>query len=288
VARLVGYLWPRQSGSSFPNCATIERDGLEKHADSDGIVCLSSISGEASAADRLRALLADAYGAEWSAAKLTELLSGFGAPETWLRDRLFVEHCEIFHPSPFVWHIWDGRKDGFHALVNYHKLAAPNGEGRKTLEKLIYTSLGDWIRRQEDEVKNGVDGAEGRLLAAQHLKAELVNILHGEPPYDIFIRWKPLHQQPIGWEPDINDGVRLNMRPWLQAKPYQAPNQKLKQDACILRVAPTKLPLGKDRGKEPLRDKDDFPWYATSQDRTNDLHFTLDEKRAARERKKKA
>lgn len=288
VARLVGYLWPRQCGSSFPKCEPIERDGLEEHADSDGIVCLGSISGEASAADRLRSLLADAYGSEWSAAKLNELLGGFGTLETWLRDGFFVEHCAIFHPSPFVWHISDGRKDGFHALVNYHKLAAPNGQGRKTLEKLIYTSLGDWIRRQEDEVKNGVDGAEARLVVAQHLKAELINILHGEPPYDLFVRWKPLDEQPMGWEPDINDGVRLNVRPWLNARPYVQPGQKQKQDASILRVTPIKFPLGKDRGKEPLRDRDDFPWYATSQDRTNDLHFTLEEKRAARERKKQA
>jgi hypothetical protein len=172
--------------------------------------------------------------------------------------------------------------------VNYHKLAGANGEARKTLEKTIYTSLGDWISRQQAEVDSGVDGAEGRLAAAKHLKSELVSILNGEPPYDIFIRWKPLQQQPMGWEPDLNDGVRLNMRPWLNAKPYQEPNQKLKQGACILRATPIKLPLGKDRGKEPLRDKDEFPWYATSQDRTNDEHFTLEQKRTARERKKKA
>ena len=249
---------------------------------------MSSIGGEASAADRLRAILVDAYGEEWSAAKLTELLNGSESLEAWLRDRFFEEHYQIFHQRPFVWHIWDGRRDGFHALLNYHKLAGPNGEGRKTIEKLIYTSLGDWVSRQQAEVEGGVDGAEGRLAAAKHLKVELTNIMNGEPPYDLFIRWKPLHEQPMGWEPDLNDGIRLNMRPWLHAKPYQEPNQKLKQGACILRVTPIKLPLGKDRGKEPLRDKGDFPWYATSQDRTNDEHFTLEQKRAARERKKKA
>ena len=37
---------------------------------------------------------------------------------------------------------------------------------------------------------------------------------------------------------------------------------EVKQGACILRVTPIKLPLGKDRGKEPLRDKEDFPWFA--------------------------
>ena len=27
---------------------------------------------------------------------------------------------QLFHQRPFIWHIWDGRRDGFHALVNYH------------------------------------------------------------------------------------------------------------------------------------------------------------------------
>lgn len=293
VARLVGYRWPRQS-VGFSDVEALTEDGLAGHSDPDGVVCLASVSGEAPAADRLRALLADAYGAEWSAAKLAELLGNCSSLELWLRDRFFEEHCQIFHQRPFVWHIWDGRKDGFHALVNYHKLAGPNGEGRRTLEKLIYTALGDWIKRQRDEVAKSQDGAEGRLAAALHLHSQLENILEGEGDpdqatgYDIFVRWKPLYEQPMGWEPDLNDGIRLNMRPWLHSRPYQEANQKLKQGACVLRVTPIKLPLGKDRGKEPLRNKEDFPWFASNQDRTNDKHFTLEQKRAAKERKKKA
>ena len=43
----------------------------------------------------------------------------------------------MFHQRPFVWHIWDGRKrDGFHALVNYHKLCEGGGKGRRLLESL--------------------------------------------------------------------------------------------------------------------------------------------------------
>ena len=299
VARLVGYRWPRQTGSSFPDCPALGPDGLEPHADADGIVPLASIAGEASAADRLRALLADAYGAEWSAAKLKGLLGDWGSLEDWLRDGFFEEHCKIFHQRPFVWHIWDGRKDGFHALVNYHKLAAPNGEGRQTLEKLIYTYLGRWIERQQDEVKAGKEGADARLTAALHLKAELEKILEGEKPYDLFIRWKPLHQQPIGWEPDINDGVRLNIRPWLQTT--LAPVTRPKKGACVLRFTP-KINYGKDRGKEPHRPKEDYPWFWSWDERTqdfqgndtfdgarwNDLHYSLKTKKQARERKQEA
>ncbi len=282
VARMVGYRWPRQTGSRFPDCPPIDLDGLEKYVVTDGIVCLSSIAGEAPAAERLRSLLSGAYGSEWSAGKLAELIGDATSLEIWLRDKFFQKHCELFRNRPFIWHIWDGRKDGFHALVNYHKLSGPHGEGCRTLERLIYSSLGDWITRQRAEVAGGVDGAEARLAAAQHLRVVLEKILAGEDPYDIFVRWKRIQEQPMGWEPDLNDGVRLNICPWLTAKPYQPS----RQDACILRVTP-KINYGKDRGKEPARDKEDFPWFAGTADRNNDHHLTLKQKREARERKKR-
>ena len=308
VARLVGYRWPRQTGSSFMDCPAItEPDGLERHVDDDGIVCLTAVKGEAPAEQRLNALLAAAFGADWSAARLSTLLDAVGFAgktlDDWLRDGFFEQHCALFHQRPFVWHVWDGRRDGFHALVNYHRLAASDGEGRRTLEKLIYSYLGDWIDSQRDAQKKGADGADGRLAAALHLKAELEKILAGEPPYDIFVRWKPLHRQPIGWEPDINDGVRLNVRPFLTARPLTTARRG---DPCILRVRPKGSEfnhLGKpDRGKEPLRDKADFPWFwgwtpedpALATDfaggadfdgnRWNGLHYTNDTKRAARKR----
>jgi hypothetical protein len=37
VARLLGYQWPRQTGSSFPDCPALGPDGLEKLSDDDGI-----------------------------------------------------------------------------------------------------------------------------------------------------------------------------------------------------------------------------------------------------------
>jgi hypothetical protein len=297
VGRLVGYQWPRQTGSSFPDCPALGLDGLDAHSDSDGIVPLDAVAGEASAADRLRALLGDAYGNEWSAVKLQQLLGDADSLEDWLRDYFFEEHCRVFCQRPFIWQVWDGRRDGFHALINYHKLAGPAGEGRKTLERLIYTYLGRWIERQNDEVRAGKEGADSRLSAAVHLKTELERILTGEKPYDIFVRWKPLHEQPVGWEPDINDGIRLNIRPWLTAK--LAPGTKPKKGACLLRLTP-KIPYGKDRGMEPARAKGDFPWFwswdETTEDflggkdfdgaRWNDLHYSLDLKRKARELRK--
>ncbi|MCX5784605.1 MAG: N-6 DNA methylase [Elusimicrobia bacterium] len=267
VARMLGYKWPRQTGSSFPDCPALGPDDIEKFSDDDGIVCIPSIRGEDTAADRLSTLLA-ACG-----------INPDRDLDEWLRDSFFEEHCKLFHHRPFILHIWDGRKrDGFHALVNYHKLAGKGGH--KLLENLTYAYLGEWISRQRGGVKSGDEGAEDRLAAAIELQKRLESILNGEPPVDIFIRWKPLSKQAIGWEPDINDGIRLNIRPLLAS---DLPNGR--NGAGILRWKPN-VKWDKDRGKEPHRPKDEYPWFWNGNDftgdRVNDCHFTGDQKQKAR------
>jgi hypothetical protein len=48
-------------------------------------------------------------------------------------------------------------------------------------------------------------GADLRLAAAQALQDRLKLFLAGEPPYDLFVRWKPLCEQAIGWNPSETD-----------------------------------------------------------------------------------
>ena len=190
--------------------------------------------------------------------------------ESWLRDKFFTQHMKRFHHRPFIWHIWDGLKDGFSVLVNYHKL------DNKLLETLIYTYLNDWINKQKNSSE---DGHEERLAAAESLKLKLEKILEGESPHDIFVRWKPLSEQPIGWNPDLNDGVRLNIRPWMTVGDVK------KKGAGVLRDKPN-CKWTKDRGK----DVESAPWYHLGPQygekvaaRINDHHLTLEEKKAAQE-----
>jgi hypothetical protein len=282
VARMMGYLWPRQTGSSFPDCPALGPDGLEKLADTDGIACIPSVRGEEPAADKLRKLLAETYGNDWKANSELELIRDAGSNvsdfDEWLRSDFFEQHCGLFHHRPFIWHIWDGRKrDGFHVLVNYHMLAAGDGKGRRVLENLTHSYLGEWISRQKDGVKRGEEGAEARIEAALELKKRLEAIIEGESPYDIFVRWKPLEKQANGWEPDINDGVRMNIRPFLSS---DLPNGR--QGAGILRSKPN-IKWEKDRGREPIRKKEEFPWFwkggEFTGDRVNDVHLTNVQKR---------
>ena len=289
VARLLGYRWPAEQDPEMRLAREMRTwvdrcRSLDRFADADGIVCLAPVSGESAAADRLRLLPATAYGDDWSAATERQLLAAAapsGRPaesiEEWLRDRFFEEHCRLFHQRPFIWHVWDGRRDGFHALVNYHRLAGPNGECRRTLDALTYRHLGDWLARQKADRDHGAEGADGRLAAAQDLQNQLVKIMAGEPPRDLFVRWKPLGQQPIGWEPDVDDGVRINIRSFMSAELTQG----RRAGAGILRAKP-KITWNKDRGKEALKPRKKWkpPWL----DEDDDQEADVDENRELRPR----
>jgi hypothetical protein len=283
VARLLGYRWPAESDADMELSdearAWIARcKDLDSLVDDDGILCLPAVRGEAAAVDRLRALLVKAFGADWTAASEAKLLKDAGCDglplSQWLRDKFFEQHVARFQKRPFIWHVWDGHKDGFSALLNYHTLT------RAKLQTLIHTYLGDWITQQRRTVDAG--GAQAgeatlKLAKAEALKAQLEAIAQGEKPFDIFVRWKPLNQQPIGWEPDLNDGVRMNIRPFV--------------DAGVLRIPRAKLGIKweSDRGKDVAS----APWFKLGPTygepegtRINDHYLSLAEKQAAREKKK--
>ncbi len=276
VARLLGYRWPAEMDkdmelSDEARELIIKCNDLLPYADKEGIVCIPSVRGGVSASDRLLNLLAMAYKDKDINAILSELLAAADyagkSLDSWLRDKFFTQHIKLFSQRPFIWHIWDGLSDGFAILVNYHKL------DRKNLETLIYTYLGDWIKRQKEEIIADIDGAEEKLAAAENLKKCLELILEGEAPHDIFVRWKPIHLQPIGWEPDINDGVRMNIRPFISVPDVG------KKGAGILRDKPN-IKWGIDRGKDTVSN----PWYHIFKgERINDYHLSLDEKKRAKE-----
>jgi hypothetical protein len=264
LARLAGYRWPAETDSamrlSAEARARIAEAAALPPADADGLLPLNPLLGERGLADRLRAWCAAAWGPAWTADTEANLITAAcerakdRPPRTltldaWLRTHAARQHAKLFHDRPFLWWITDGRSDGFMAVVHYHRLT------RNTLSRLAFHVLGDWITRLGDDP---------RAESARILQKKLEQIIEGEAPYDIFVRWKPLHEQPLGWEPDLDDGVRLNIRPFVKAGVLaHVPNVK----------------YGVDRGK----DMPSAPWYGVfNGERRNDHHTTLAEKRAAR------
>jgi hypothetical protein len=268
LARMSGFRWPAETDShmclSDEASALVSQAGALPSGDNDGLLGVPPVAGEKSLADRLRAYLADAFGTDWSDALERRLIAEAdevldkkvardGSLEAWVRDRAFSQHCALFEQRPFLWHISDGLKDGFSVFVHYHRFDQAN------LRKLTYTLLGDWLARAKAE------GNSLRYEKGRELQQTLEKILEGEKPYDIFVRWKSLSQQPLGWDPDLDDGVRQNIRPFIKAGVLTHKLDKILKD--------------KDRGK----DVTSAPWFDVfNGERRNDHYTTLAEKRAAR------
>jgi len=274
LARLTGYRWPAETDPemrlSAEARARIAAAATLPEADADGLLALVPVLGERALADRLRAYCAAAWGAPLTPAREAELVRAADTRldkksakdatlEAWLRDRAFRQHCALFHQRPFLWQVWDGLTDGFSAFLHYHRL------DRATLEKLTYTLLNEWITRAQ------AAGETAREDRARQLQQRLIAILTGEAPLDIFVRWKPLARQPIGWDPDLDDGVRLNIRPFMTAG--------------VLREQPKGITWGKDRGTDVAS----APWFHLGPRygekegaRINDHHLSLEDKHQAR------
>ncbi len=269
LARLAGYCWPAETDfnmriSEDARAWSVRVTDLPP-GDEDGLLGVSAVGGEKPLADRLRDYLAVVFHTDWSDGLELRLVADAdnaldkkpardGSLEAWVRDRAFRQHCILFGHRPFLWQISDGLKDGFSVFVHYHRF------DQAKLRKLTYTLLGDWLARAKAE-NNALRFEKGR-----ELQQKLEKILEGEKPYDIFVRWKSLTEQPLGWEPDLDDGVRQNIRPFVLAGVLSHDLSKILKD--------------KDRGNDVAS----AHWHDHFQGkRRNDHHTSLAEKRAARE-----
>ncbi len=203
-------------------------------ADADGIVPLIAISGETALVDRVRDELAalfpdqDAYQLEVDIGnELRRKVKGYRSVDgldEWLRDCYFEYHVSLYKKRPIYWHIASrtGRGDcAFGALVHYHRfdqnrLAKLRGSYLRDAIALFRREAGlaDKDGRIEDRLE-----WQARLEEAEALNERLRWVqegINGQPaPGDCRIRtpWKSDDALPDGWQPDLDDGVAVNIRP---------------------------------------------------------------------------
>jgi len=135
----------------------------------DGMSASRPIRGEAKAKTSAE-LLAAAFGDAWRphasqfAGQVPNHEANRSTPGA---QQFFTQHLQsCSSTAPYLAHL-DGLKDGFAALVNYHKL----GWG-KTLETLdLHLFIGDWMENPTDD-SPAVDGAQEKARRRRDAEKE--------------------------------------------------------------------------------------------------------------------
>jgi hypothetical protein len=204
--------------------------------DEDGIVPFLQVSDEIPLLERVRLELSkllpnrdvNAIEAEINN-ELKKKVKGYDRVENiqdWLENVFFAYHASLYRSRPIFWHLasTQGKKrSSFAALVHYHRF------DRDRMAKLRGTYLReatDVFRREAAQASK--DGRtddrlewQARIEEADDFEKRLQRVQegyhHGAEDYRILTPWKAEHERPKGWNPDIDDGVKVNIEPLQRA-----------------------------------------------------------------------
>ena len=209
-------------------------------ADADGLVPFAPLSGQTSLLDRVHEELAalfpeqDVNQVEVEIAnELKRRVKGYRPAASigeWLETVYFDYHAALYKKRPVIWHLASSQGAApfeFGALCHYHKFDA------NRMAKLRSSYLRDAIEtfRREAALAGREGRAEDRIELQARLeeaqafdrKLQAVQEGHHEGPeggdrdYRILTPWKSADERPTGWDPDIDDGVKMNIAPLQRA-----------------------------------------------------------------------
>lgn len=245
ILRMLGHRWPKQIEAGEP---------VPDWADADGIIPLTSDTGEATLLERVRARIAAEFPGGSPAAIEREFEEVMGKSlEDWLHLDFFKHHTKQFKKRPIAWQVQSGRftkkkQPAFACMVYYHKL------DEDSLHKIKNQYVGPLRQKYETEMR-GIEGIpvgsrtetqEKRYRELTDLVAELkvfgdalsaaaengfsskvLDRIAKKEPLDAWCsidgrRPAPADQdaflrQERAYIPDINDGVRVNVAPLQKA-----------------------------------------------------------------------
>ena len=209
-------------------------------ADEDGIVPFATTAGEASLTDRIHRELEVLFPAleigrveADIANELKARVKGYrrtsGIAE-WLANAYFQFHCSLYKSRPIFWHIASSQGSSpcaFGALVHYHhfdknRMAQLRGQ---YLRDAIETFRREAALADKDGQTDARQDWQSRLEEAQELDERLQRVQEGyhdgpeggDTDNRILTPWKAPDDRPNGWEPDLDDGVKVNIHPLQKA-----------------------------------------------------------------------
>lgn len=211
-------------------------------AEEEGIVPFLHASGATPLLDRVREELGkllpgrDANEIEVEIVnELKHKVKGYERVESireWLENVYFAYHASLYKNLPIFWHI--SSKQGkspaaFAVLVHYHRF----DKDRMAKVRGVYLREALGLFRREAAVASQAGRADDRLEwqakveEAEELDRRLQQVQEGfhQGAEDFRIRtpWKAESELPKGWDPDINDGVKVNIEPLQRAGVLRIP-----------------------------------------------------------------
>ncbi len=218
LVRMLGYRWPEQDAYEAERGPILDRDLV----DPDGIIPLVPCGDEPVAEERVRTRLvrqlgddgADAFLADFRRYTKRDLAE-------WIRRDFFKAHTRRFKNRPIAWHL-RSPEGAFEALVLYHRLS------KDTLQKLRVTYAGDRLARLKADQQHAKDRGDTATVTTLQVAIEDVEdfrrtleaIERGDDlRHRIRCRWKDETEagRPGPYAPDIDDGVKVNIRPFQEA-----------------------------------------------------------------------
>jgi hypothetical protein len=218
LLRLLGYRWPEQDAYEAEH-GPILGPAL---VDADGIIPLVACGDEPTAEARIRDRLERQFGEDGAETFLRDFRKYVGRDlAEWVRRDFFKRHAQQFKSRPIAWHL-RSPEGAFEAFVLYHRLS------RETLVKLRAEYAGPRIARLKTDAARAKDAGDARLAADLQVQVEDVEafrrqleaIERGDELRDrIRCRWKDetAAGRPGPYAPDIDDGVKVNIRPFQEA-----------------------------------------------------------------------
>lgn len=205
-------------------------------ADDDGIVPFNRSTGETPIGERVRHELAALFPGRDESQLEVEIVNelkrsvkGYrkcASLDDWLANAYFEYHAGLYKSRPVYWHVASAQGTSpfaFGALVHYHRFDKNRMQKlrasyvRDTIEELRRDAgLADKAGRADDRVE-----LQAKLEEVQALdkKLQLVQEGHhegaegGDRDFRILTPWKEPAKRPKGWNPDLDDGVKVNIAP---------------------------------------------------------------------------
>jgi hypothetical protein len=215
ILRLLGYRWLEQDAYEAKQGPILDPALVVV----DGIIPITPDSGETTAESLIKRRLQLDFGNEGAEQSLAEFQKWAGRDlGDWLRRDFFRRHIQQFKQRPIAWHL-TSNEGSFQAFVLYHRLS------RDTLARLRTQYAGTTIenlRAQQERARTQNDAARVTQLQLkvdeiEDFRLRLERIERGDRLQDrIRCRWKNEEKEgrPGPYGPDIDDGVKVNIRPF--------------------------------------------------------------------------